>query len=138
MVKIFLSTHGKMASGMLSSIELLYGDVSCLTVFDAYLNNEHIDEHVNEFLEKCDDHDVKILISDFLGGSVNHELIKYQKYSNLYILTGVNLPLLLALIFKSNSSVTKQELEMMINEAREMIQLVNIDESATNSENFFD
>ena len=37
MTKIFLATHGRMASGMKSSIDLLMGSSEALTVFDAYL-----------------------------------------------------------------------------------------------------
>ena len=38
MLKIFLSSHGSMASGMQSSLKILMGECENLTVFDAYLD----------------------------------------------------------------------------------------------------
>ena len=55
MTKIFLATHGRMASGMKSSIDLLMGSSEALTVFDAYLPGVTVSvgEQAAQFLAQC-------------------------------------------------------------------------------------
>mgnify|MGYP000756435829 FL=1 len=44
MLKIFLSSHGSMASGMQSSLKILMGECENLTVFDAYLDESCVQD----------------------------------------------------------------------------------------------
>lgn len=49
MLKIFLSSHGRFASGIRSSCEILLGAQQNLTVFDAYVDNDTVQEHLDDF-----------------------------------------------------------------------------------------
>lgn len=51
MLKIFLSSHGSMASGMQSSLKILMGECENLTVFDAYLDESCVQDHLDAFYE---------------------------------------------------------------------------------------
>lgn len=48
MLKIFLSSHGRFASGIRSSCEILLGAQQNLTVFDAYVDNDTVQEHLDD------------------------------------------------------------------------------------------
>ena len=100
MTKIFLATHGRMASGMKSSIDLLMGSSEALTVFDAYLPGVTVSvgEQAAQFLAQCEPSETKLLVSDMLGGSVNQELMKYSDLENVFVITGITLTLLLELL----------------------------------------
>ena len=50
MLKIFLSSHGHTASGLKSSLEILTGNSERITVFDAYVDNSTVQEHLDAFL----------------------------------------------------------------------------------------
>ena len=43
MVKFFLSSHGHLASGIKSSINILLGNSDRLTVFDAYVDEKSLE-----------------------------------------------------------------------------------------------
>ena len=53
MLKIFLSSHGRFASGIRSSCEILLGAQQNLTVFDAYVDNDTVQEHLDDFYKSC-------------------------------------------------------------------------------------
>lgn len=123
-MKIFLSTHGSMASGMLSSVRLLAGNVDCITAFDAYVNpEERLEEHIDAFLEGYPSEE-KLLVSDMLGGSVNHSMMQYIDRPNTHIITGISLPLLLELVVRAGDDLTVEELDTIINSARTMTKRV--------------
>ena len=53
MLKLFLASHGHMASGMKSSIEIFCGQNNHLTVFDAYVDERNVSEQLDAFYERC-------------------------------------------------------------------------------------
>lgn len=138
MSKIFLSTHGKMASGMKSSIEVLLGNCEVLTVYDAYVDGKEdtLKEEVESFLAACKPDESKLLISDMLGGSVNQVLSQYANHKNVFVITGITLSLLLELVTQCFDNFTKDSLENTIINAREMTKLV-IMEPVISDDDFF-
>ena len=139
MVKIFLSTHGHMASGMASSIEILTGRTDALTYFDAYIpgNSETVGEHIDRFYETCSPEDTKILISDMVGGSVCQETMKYIDRENTFVISGINLSLLLELSSGAQNSYTKEELESIIEMSRSMTKIIELDNVTVSNDDFF-
>lgn len=138
MAKIFLSTHGRMASGMRSSVEILTGSSEAMEIYDAYVDDAEmsLQEAVENFLRTAEEEETKLLISDMYGGSVNQVLVQYASVKNVYVITGITLSLLLELLVRCNENFTKQELEAMIAEAREMTRLVEL-EQRQEEEDFF-
>ena len=139
MVKIFLCTHGHMASGMASSIEILTGNKDALTYFDAYIpgNTDTVAKHIDAFYESCSPEDTKLLISDMVGGSVCQETMKYLDRENTFVISGVNLSLLLELTGSGAVSYTKEELQSIIEMSRSMTKLMELDHVVIDTESFF-
>ena len=136
MLKIFLSAHGKMASGMLESLRILIGDCPRITVFDAFIDERSVQETLDAFYDGVADEDVVVLCSDLYGGSVNQTMYLYLQKANTYLVAGVNLPFILELAIRE--TLTKEELERMINDSREALRLVELDEPGSmTSEEFF-
>ena len=78
MLKFFISSHGHFASGIYSSLEILMGPNSRVTVFDAYVNQDSVQEHLDAFYENVAEDDQVLLLSDLYGGSVKPATIKEQ------------------------------------------------------------
>ena len=79
MLRLFLSSHGHLASGMKSSVEILSGANDRLTVFDAYVNEENVKDVLDHyFATVVKPEDQVILLSDLYGGSVNQVMYLYQ------------------------------------------------------------
>lgn len=138
MLKLFLASHGKLASGMKNSTEILLGTSSNLTIFDAYLDDKTVENALDTFYLEVTDEDQVIMLSDLYGGSVNQVMYGYLNKSNTKLISGVNLALLLELSVQQ-APLTKKEILTIINQAKQSINLVEIELDAEEpKENFFD
>lgn len=135
MLKIFLSSHGHFASGLKSSIDILAGNSERITVFDAYVDNSTIQENLDKFYETVGENDQVLLLSDLYGGSVNQVMFTYLTYPNTYLIAGINLALLLELAVKEE--IDEEELNELIEQSRQMTQLVKLDSVSDEQADFF-
>ena len=129
MLKIFLSSHGSMASGMQSSLKILMGECENLTVFDAYLDESCVQDHLDAFYETVGPEDEVLLCSDLYGGSVNQAMFTYLDRPNTRLVSGVNMTL------------SDERLDEIIEESREYLRRVEpevpADTAPAGSDDFF-
>lgn len=112
MRQLVIATHGKFASGLKHAYELITGDQSVIAL-DTYLDESFdLQTSVSQLLDSLSDHEV-IVLTDVFGGSVNNEFMQYIQQPNLYLVTGVNLPLLIEI--GSQISNTSKSIEEIIN-----------------------
>lgn len=136
MLKIFLSSHGRLASGMKSSLDILLGKSDNVTVFDAYLDENSVQSKLDAFYEKVSMDDQVLLLSDLYGGSVNQAMTLYLEKPNTMLVAGVNLALVLELAAREDN-ISEGELEELIEQSRSALCLVKIDLSNNEEENDF-
>lgn len=123
MKHIILISHGKLASGMVSAVELITGKQELLHSIDMYLDDgKLVDKFKKLVSDKEIDVDQAIIITDVLGGSVNQEILTQVDLSKTMIVTGMNLPLLLTLM---TSDLEGNSIESIISQANDQIILVN-------------
>ena len=126
MKKVLIATHGKMASGMSRTIQLLVGNMAEITTIDAYVEpDDDIETQMSQFFEQAGEEKI-FVFTDIQGGSVNQKLLKYSERKNVVLITGVNIPILIHLMF-ADDDVTVDELQKMIEEARQELKLVSAD-----------
>ena len=138
MLKLFISSHGHFASGIKSSVEILMGPNPRITVFDAYINQDSVQEHLDAFYENVDPDDQVLLLSDLYGGSVNQVMYTYLTKPNTRLVAGVNLALVLELAVKEE--ISDDELNELVEQSRTMLRVVQLDQSTadqTEQDDFF-
>lgn len=135
MLKIFLASHGHLASGIKSSLEILLGKADNITVFDAYVNETSVQEELDKFYSSICDEDQVLLLSDLYGGSVNSVLFTYLNKPNTFLVAGINLAFVLEIAIQE--TVSESEIEFILNQSREMMKLVKIDSINEEQEDFF-
>ena len=133
--KIFLSSHGRLASGMKSSVDILLGDSENITVFDAYVDQRSVAEQLEQFYETVTDQDKVFLLSDLHCGSVNQAMYSFLDRPNTTVITGINLSLVLELV--SREDITQEEIDEIIALSREMLHVVREDSELRNDEDFY-
>ena len=94
MTKFFLSSHGRLASGIGSSLDILLGGHDRLTCFDSYIDEHSLNDALDQFFQSVEPEEQVILLSDMYGGSVNSTMYTYLNHPNTTLVTGVNLALL--------------------------------------------
>lgn len=98
--KIVLASHGKFASGIKTSLEMIYGDVESITALDCYLTCDFdMEKLVSDLMEESKEKEL-VVITDIFGGSVNNVFLQYIQRANYYLIAGLNLPFLIELLTK--------------------------------------
>ena len=137
MLKIFLSSHGHMDSGIKSSLDILIGNTDKITVFDAYVDEKNVQDVLDNFYKTVSEDDEVLLLSDLYGGSVNQVMFTYLNRPNTRLVSGVNLALVLELAIKE--TISDSELEELVETSRMMMKIVKIEALAddNDSDEFF-
>lgn len=120
-----------MASGLKSSLEILMGKADNVTVFDAYVNEDRVEDQVEAFFKTLEEGDQAILMSDLYGGSVNQVLYRYLDRPETYLIAGVNLGLVIELVVMSQMPVSIEDLRNAVEAAREGLQVRTLDDNTT-------
>ena len=128
MVKFFLSSHGHLASGIKSSIDILLGNSDRLTVFDAYVDEKSLEEELNAFYRGVAPEDQVILMSDMYGGSVNSIMYTFLDRPNTTLLAGVNLALVIGLVI-NDGPISREMLRDVVEQSREALRIVEMEET---------
>lgn len=132
MKQILIATHGKMASGIRYTAELIVGKMAEIETIDAYVEPEdNVEEKFKEYFQKHENEKV-FVFSDMMGGSVNQKLMEYSKRDNVTLITGTNLPVLLQVML-AGDDVTEDEIQEFIEQARNELKLVSLEKKKTNT-----
>lgn len=122
-MRIIIASHGKMAEGMKNSAEIIIGKNDKIDTICAYID-ETIDYQklIKETIESHDYHHRKLIVlTDLLGGSVNTEFLKYINDFEFYLISGVNLPLLIELAVRD--SIKQEDLISILDNCQNNIRL---------------
>ncbi|MBP2098055.1 PTS sugar transporter subunit IIA [Enterococcus rivorum] len=123
--KIILASHGKLASGMLSSLELICGKNEKISALDCYLTEEFdLSQEVMQVVEDTKNNEV-VVITDLFGGSVNNEFLAYVNLPNFYLVAGLNLPFLIEFTTKPFYGSIEETIKLVLESSKETIQFCN-------------
>ena len=125
--KLLIATHSVFADGIKNAMELVTGEQNSVSTLCAYTNDmTEVETPIKEIIDAlCDDEEL-IVTTDIFGGSVNNEFMKYLSKSNIYLIAGVNLPLLFELIMNLESENTVQMIETAVKNARKQLQYLSL------------
>ncbi|MBU5360526.1 PTS sugar transporter subunit IIA [Enterococcus raffinosus] len=129
MKKILIATHGHLASGFLSSIQLLTGQVQGITVINAYVDECDFEQELNVFVDQVNERDQIFVFTDLFGGSVNQKITKtfLEKEIAVTILSGFNLPILLEIVL-ATKELTKEDIQELVTKCQQELKMTILDE----------
>jgi len=130
--KYLIVSHGGLARGIKSSLELIAGDMERVYVLEAYVegNNPIEEELVQLFAEEGVEW---VVFSDLLGGSVTNLVLRAGKGKPVFVVAGFNLPLVLEVMLAHVELPLEEVLTEAVSRARE--QLVYVNPLLTQSDN---
>ncbi|WP_086335254.1 PTS sugar transporter subunit IIA [Enterococcus mundtii] len=123
---VILASHGRFASGILHSLELICGKKQSVVAIDCYVEETFDLTTTVDTLMQTYKHSEVIVITDIFGGSVNNEFLRYIQQPNFYLIAGLNLPLLIELTtqFQRRGAISETIHQTLAN-SKEMIQFCN-------------
>ncbi|WP_122646396.1 PTS sugar transporter subunit IIA [Enterococcus mediterraneensis] len=130
--KMILASHGKFASGILSSLELICGKNDNITTLDCYITEDFdLTKSVDKLMQQNNGAEV-VVVTDLFGGSVNNEFLRYINQEHFYLVAGMNLPFLIE--FTTQFAIAadlKETIATVLDSSKESIQLCNLTYSNT-------
>lgn len=136
--KFLIGSHGRLASGLQSSIDILAGMGQSLEIIDAYVDDSDYTSQIDDFIAGVAADEQGLIFTDLLGGSVNQKMVTAVMASgkdNIFLITNSNLATLLSVMFLNpDEALTKDKIVTVINESQ--VQLVDLS-PATDSEDDF-
>ncbi len=135
MRQILLVSHGTMAEGVYEAASMIYGtlnnvDYLCLK---RDMGIENFKEKLNGKIDEIGGADEIIVLADLMGGSPYNSVATILSEKDLLekskILSGMNLPLLLTLLFET-AKLEEATLENILNTAKDGISVFQIEEDS--------
>lgn len=122
-MKILLVSHGPFAEGMCRTLREFFG---AQNVYAASVSQEDGTESLKKAVEgywkEWGDEQV-VICSDVKSGSANQTMMLYYERPNTFLISGMNLSLVLQLMMEDE--VTADDLHEMIASAKEDMMLIN-------------
>ncbi|WEV40380.1 PTS sugar transporter subunit IIA [Lactobacillus sp. ESL0681] len=143
-MEIVLASHSNLAKGMYDSVTLIMGKQQNLHYITAYVDdNVDFKNQLVEEIEPIKDQKI-VFVTDIIGGSVNNNVIDLTSQNESYFLiSGMNLPLILELITKVSSikdldsvNEIEENLQQVVELGSSGIKLIKVDNSFTEEESF--
>ncbi|WP_084593758.1 PTS sugar transporter subunit IIA [Anaerococcus provencensis] len=121
MKKVLLISHGHMARGIVSSVDIILGKQDNLEYLSAYVEGEPpFENELKKIIDDNRDNDL-IILTDLLGGSVNNEVMSMvDGKDNIHLITGMNLILVISILLADDSNLPEQ-INKIIDESRKGI-----------------
>lgn len=125
MTDILIASHGHMASGIQSSLDILTGMGKKVQVIDVYVDQTDYTPEIDKFIKNAKR--PAVIFTDLLGGSVNQKVtLKAAQEKDIFIVTQMNLAIIMAVLLDSEP-LTKEHLQELINQSQ--VQLVDMTSS---------
>lgn len=130
MRRFLLATHGYFAEGMYSSLKMLIGEQSNVSTLCAYVtDNYDLKAEATAIIDKLNEEDELIIITDIFGGSINNEFMNIigETSKKIHLIAGLNLPLVIELVSKQNNEEdTRDIISDVLVASKETIQYCNV------------
>lgn len=134
MKQILIATHGKMASGILYTAEMVLGKQENVTAINAYVDPEvDIEKEFDTYFQERKGQRI-IAMTDLAGGSVNQKLMQFAaKDKNITLITGINFPFLLQILL-SDGDLSDAEIQVYLESARQELKISGMLETSENAD----
>ena len=124
MKKFMVASHARLATGYQSTIDLFAGSDHQITYVSAYVDEVDLDQEVTNFISSISDDDQAVIFTDLFGGSVNQKfVIAAQNKTNMFVVAGMNLPVILEIIL-SPDNFDRDVIDSLIANGRTAMQQV--------------
>ncbi|MDT2739317.1 PTS sugar transporter subunit IIA [Enterococcus canintestini] len=136
MKKVVIATHGNLAQGIQSTLELFVGKKQDITYISAYTQGQaDLDTQIDNFFARVTPADEVIVFTDIYGGSVNQKFATKTTEENIFVVAGFNVPLLLEVIL-ATEAISDEFIQEMITKAQAGMQQVKLAKSTTENDFF--
>ncbi|MEG0564100.1 PTS sugar transporter subunit IIA [Anaerorhabdus sp.] len=122
-MKYVIATHGKMASGIKNTIEMLIGKNENIFAIDAYIKDQNFENDFDELVNSFDNDEQIFIFTDICSGSVN-QIVSAHVNSNIKVICGMNLPVVIEIVLR-DKELSDNEIQEIVNLSKNQIIYLN-------------
>lgn len=142
MKKVLVASHGHLASGIRSSIEILTGMADMVEAVDCYVDDSDFTPRIQAFIDSVGPEDEAVIFTDIYGGSVFQKVVLMEpEKRGIVHVTGMNLGLVIETLLGAEPG-TADSIKQSVELARATMQVVEPPSKAADNEesegDFFD
>lgn len=126
MRRLVLASHGQLAEGMKNSAQLIVGKSTEIFTICAYIEEGiSLESQIDEVFSVFTESDEIIVITDIFGGSVNNEFMQRLQKGNIWLISGMNLPLVVQMAMLDDEDSIRGKIEEVLDSVNDMICFCN-------------
>jgi len=124
--KFLIATHGTLAAGIKSSLDIIIGSVEHVFLLQAYVDEQmSVETELQNIMEQIGENDELIVFTDILGGSITNQILQHCLRLNVYVVSGVNLPVVIDVMLADADTAIEEVISGAIENAKEQMVFVN-------------
>lgn len=130
MISAIVVTHGRLGAELVATARMIIGDFSGVySISNEDKSPQILTDEIEAILEHASADEAFILLVDFLYGSCGHATLAVERrHRNVSVVSGVNLPIVLAFLNKRNEVNFERLSSELAARGRESIQSVDTDQ----------
>ena len=123
--KFLVATHGTLAAGFKSSLDIIIGSAEHVFLLQAYVDEQTtVEGQLQKILAQVNESDELVVFTDILGGSITNQILQHLR-PNVYVVSGVNLPLVMDIMLADSATPIEEVISTAIENAKEQMVFVN-------------
>lgn len=125
--KLIMATHGKLSKGMLNSVTMIVGDLAKDIETYSLYPGESPDDYYHQLKSRVEeDVDTQyVIVCDIKGGSVHTTLSKLVSYSNVVVISGMNMNIMLDLVLTYQNGIKDEDYLCLLNSAKQNMTILS-------------
>jgi PTS system mannose-specific IIA component len=127
MIGGIIVSHGKLAEELLNALTIILGEAPNIEAISIgwYDDVEDSKKKINQSLKKVDQKNGMIIFTDMFGGTPSNLSFSFLKESQVEIITGVNLPMLIKFVSLQRSNNLKEVAKKVVEQGKKNIHLTS-------------
>jgi len=126
LVGILIVSHGKLSEALISSVQFVIGNLQKIKGISIWPRDrkEEVRDRILKGMNEVDDGEGVVILTDILGGTPTNLSLSFLKDERVEVVTGVNMPMLLALSSYRKGTSLKEMGKLAKKSGRRSITLV--------------
>lgn len=122
-------THGNLANELLNTAKTVFGEITDVrTVTNHQKSPQVLIQEIESIVESFDLGEKLLVFIDFWGGSCCHACLDVkQRHDNMVLITGVNLPMFLAFLYKRDAMPFADLVDELIERGRNSVRILDFE-----------
>lgn len=123
--QIIIATHSGLSDGFVKALNFIYGDKMNIHIIQAFTVDKNPNERFLEIVNNISSNDKIIVLTDLTAGSVNKMIAQELVNHDFYLISGINLAILLEIALTSEDDINDEFIRKVVEDGKEEITYVN-------------